>query len=281
MEKVTFTSEGLQLAGTLWETDGCESRAVVFCHGAFEYQENWYEYAERLNNEGFTTFTFDFAGHGASDGLRSLVKLPIWAYNIRDAFNYLHGRGYQQFALVGWGSGGSASLLAAAHDRRIACAVLMSTPVLLVPTIPDRIAYGLASTFAIIKQRIVKKPLTLSRLNELEELRFLTDEEENKNLFSNPRMREIYQAIPMPDSLDSVWIDITQAGKKVKTPVLVIHGREDQMISADQASKLYNLLQGRKDLKLIDNCGHAVHLDHKKDDVYKLTAKWIKRYLNK
>jgi len=41
---------------------------VLFCHGAFETQENWTAFADRLSQEGFTVFTFDFAGHGASQG---------------------------------------------------------------------------------------------------------------------------------------------------------------------------------------------------------------------
>ena len=106
VEQVTFHSEGLEIHGSLWKTDHPEKGAVLFCHGAFETQENWTAFADRLSQEGFTVFTFDFAGHGASQGMRGAVNLRAWAYNIRDAMNYLQRRGCSIFGLVGWESGG-------------------------------------------------------------------------------------------------------------------------------------------------------------------------------
>ena len=110
MEQVTFDSEGLEIHGSLWKTDHPQKAAVLFCHGAFETRENWTAYADRLNRDGFTVFTFDFAGHGASQGTRGSVNLRTWAYNIRDALNYLQRRGCSVFGLVGWESGGSAAV---------------------------------------------------------------------------------------------------------------------------------------------------------------------------
>lgn len=279
MERAVFNSEGLDIYGVLREADGPKTTAIVFCHGAFEFQDNWFAYAERLNSEGFTTFTFDFAGHGDSEGLRGLVNLRVWAYNIRDALNYLQTRGYRRFALVGWGSGGSAALLAAAHDPRLSCAVILSAPVYLLPPLPERIAYGLVALAAKIKKAIFKRPLTLSRLNELAEMRMLSDGGANERYLSNPKVREIYQAVPIPDSLDSVWIDITLAAKKVNIPVLVMHGSEDKIIPVDQSQKLYDLLSGEKELKLLQGCGHAVHLDREKDAVYGMISGWVRDHL--
>ena len=111
VEQVTFNSEGLQLHGLLWKADRPEKRVVLFCHGAFETRESWSAFADRLNQDGFSVLTFDFAGHGLSQGLRGSVNLRLWAYNIRDAINYLQARGYSVFGLVGWESGGSAALL--------------------------------------------------------------------------------------------------------------------------------------------------------------------------
>jgi lysophospholipase len=232
-----------------------------------------------LYSEGFSVLTFDFSGHGESQGKRSLVNLRTWAYNIRDAINMLSSHGYHQFALVGWGSGGSASLLAGAHDKRLSCMVVLSAPIRLVPSIPERIAYGLVSFVAVIKKGLFKKSLTLSRLNELNELQMVTDLKANEDYFSNPDIREYYRSIPVPDSLDSVWMDITQAIEKVKVPVLILHGKEDQIVKEDQSRLLYDSLEGDKQLKLLNRSGHALHLDQEKEAVIELVLNWLKEYL--
>ena len=277
-QNIIFNSEGLEIHGILRETRQADSSAVLFCHGAFEFQENWFPYAKRLNDEGYATFTFDFAGHGQSQGIRNLVDLRLWAYNIRDAMNSLQSHGYNDFALVGWGSGGSASILAAAHDQRLSCAVILSAPIYLYPSLADRVAYGLVSAAAMIKKALFRRPLTLSRLNELAKMRIMSDEIANKQYLENPKLIDIYKAIPIPDSLDSVWVDITRGAAKVTLPTLVIHGTRDEIVPVDQSQKLFDLLQGPKELKMVEGSGHALHLDGKKDTVYKMISRWLKMY---
>lgn len=278
-EKVTVISQGVEIQGVLREADQHKSRAVVFCHGAFEFKENWSAYAELGAAEGYATFTFDFAGHGESQGLRSLVDLRVWAYNIRDVLNHLYGRGYQRFALVGWGSGGSAALLAAAHDRRVACAAILSAPVYLVPNMGERAAFGLISAAGRIKKAITGKSLTLSRLNELSEMKVAVDESANTQYLCNPKVREQYSAVPIPGSLDSAWIDITRAADRVKIPVLILHGTQDRIVTVDQSERLFSILQGKKVFKRIDASGHALHLDGQKEIVFLEICDWVKRYL--
>lgn len=280
METIAFQSEGLEIRGKLRQLDGTHpSEIVLFCHGTYETQENWSDFAERLCMDGIATFTFDFSGQGESQGTRGLVNLRIWAYNIRDALSCLQDRGFSRFGVVGWSSGGSAALLAAMHDARICCAVILSAPVYLVPPLAERVAYGVITTFARVKKRVFRKPLTLSRLNELQDLQLFSDDSENEAYLSNPDVRQRYAAIPVSESLDSVWVDITRAVQKIEIPVLVIHGAKDKILSPDQSRMLYSLLHGPKDLKLMDGSGHAVHLDREKKTVYALIARWVRKYL--
>jgi len=275
VEQIIFHSEGFEIHGSLWKTDHPEKGAVLFCHGAFETQENWTAFADRLNRDGFTVCTFDFAGHGTSQGMPGLVNLRTWAYNIRDAMTYLQGHGCLAFGLVGWESGGSAAVLAATHDARLSCAVILSAPVYLLPTLAERVVYVLASLVAKLKMAFFHKPLTLSRLNQMKRLSIILDEAMNDAYFANPRVQEIYNAFPIPDGLDNVWVDITVAAEKVSIPVLVIQGTEDKVIPTNQGQKLYDVLRGRKELKMVDGSGHAVHLDLQKDTVYTMIYSWM------
>lgn len=278
-EQVVVLSEGLEIQGVLRPADSPKSGAVVFCHGAFEYKENWADYAEGLRAEGYPTFAFDFTGHGESQGQRSLVDLRVWAYNLRDIFNHLLKSGFRRFALVGWGCGGSAALLAAAHDRRVACASILAAPINLQPGLGDRAAYGLMTAAARVKRALTGKPLTLSRLKALSETRMAVDESVNERYLADPRVRAQHREVPIPGSLDSVWVDISRAVEKVQIPVLVLHGAEDRVVPLKQSENLLTMLQGEKKLNRIDGSGHALHLDAQKDAVYRGISDWVKRFL--
>jgi esterase/lipase len=92
-------------------------------------------------------------------------------------------------------------------------------------------------------------------------------------------VRERYAAVPVLESLDNLWVDITHSVEKIETPVLVIHGGEDKILSLHQSQRLYSLLNGPKDLKLLDGSGHAMHLDRKKNAAYALISGWLRKYL--
>ena len=280
MESITFISEGQNLNGTLRPAKNSPTKAVIFCHDAFETQKTWEGLAGAFSEEDISTFTFDFTGHGESEGLHSLVDLRIWAHNIRDALNALAARGYHEFALVGWGIGGTAALLAAAHDRRLRCVVTLSTPVCLVPGLGERVAYGLISLVAKIKRAVTKKTLTLSRLNELEEMRFFVDDEMNRAYIASPKLVSAFRAIPVPESLDSVWFDITHMLEKINIPVLVLHGARDEIIPVDQSEKIFAALTTNKKHRIIDNCGHVMHLESQNQETIQLIGIFVKLNLD-
>ncbi|MBA4399393.1 MAG: hypothetical protein C0396_05945 [Anaerolinea sp.] len=282
MEDFFFVSEGDRIHAVLYEaTEGkAPHGAVIFCHGAFESSAHWSDYARRLADQGFSALAVDFVGHGASDGLRGLVDLRRWAYNLRDAMNALTTRGYRHFAVVGWGSGGSAALLAAAHDRRMECVVTLATPVNLTPLLSERIVFTLMTGWSKVRSLFTKKLLTLSRSEAYNALCFAVDSEVDEAYKNDTYLQEILAAVPVPQSLDSVWADITTAVKNVKAPVLILQGKDDEVLPLKQSEKLFKLLPGHKKLVLVEDAGHALHLDQKKDEVYITIAKWIKHYLN-
>ena len=209
-----------------------------------------------------------------------MVEMRQWAYNIRDAMNALGKLGFRRFALVGWGSGGSAALLAAAHDRRLVCAVVLAAPIRLIPPLGERIAYTLATAASKIWKVFAKKPLTFSREQAYAAADFALDTQADAAYKENLRLQETLVAVPIPESLDSVWIDITKALANIKVPVLIVHGARDAIVPVKQSEKLQKLLPGRKKLILVEDAGHALHFEPKKDEVYQVIARWIKHYLS-
>ena len=63
---ITFSSEGVTLAGTLFSPNDPKA-AIVLVHGSGQ-EKRMHQFAERLANEGIAVFTYDKRGVGASGG---------------------------------------------------------------------------------------------------------------------------------------------------------------------------------------------------------------------
>ena len=66
---VTIASDGLKLAGMLYRPDGAPRGALLVCHGAGSRKENHQLMGEQAAAAGLAALTFDFRGHGQSDGV--------------------------------------------------------------------------------------------------------------------------------------------------------------------------------------------------------------------
>ncbi|MDA1372997.1 MAG: alpha/beta hydrolase [Proteobacteria bacterium] len=277
-EPVQFVSRGENLCGQYYQVGEADECAVIICHGAFEHRGNWRSLAYRLSNGGFSTLIFDFSGHGESDGLRGLVDMSTWAYNLRDAINLLGRRGLRRFAVVGWDNGGSAALLAAAHDNRIVCVSVLAAPIRMMPSLAERVAYGLLSLVALGWKRILRRQFTLSRLPEFEALTMTVDVESNRRYLADPFVRQALQSAPVPESLHTIWLDITSAVEKISTPVLLVYGEKDRHVPMKQSEILQKHLKGPSQLLLIPDAGHALHFEPG-EAVYRELFDWISKYL--
>lgn len=65
---VTFSSDGLALAGLLYRPAGRPAGALVVCHGAASRKENHALMGEQAAVAGLAALAFDFRGHGESEG---------------------------------------------------------------------------------------------------------------------------------------------------------------------------------------------------------------------
>ena len=70
---ITFGSHGLRLNGTLYLPANASPQnrvpAAILCHGYGNYQVAFETNARELAAEGVATLTFDFRGHGFSEGV--------------------------------------------------------------------------------------------------------------------------------------------------------------------------------------------------------------------
>ena len=131
-ERVTFSSDGLQLAGVLHVPGGTargERRpAVVMMHGFGANKSGGPEWVcNQLESWGYVALRFDYRGCGESEGERGRVIATEEVADARNAVTYMASLASVdpgRVALCGSSLGAGVAVQAAAVDRRVAAVIL-------------------------------------------------------------------------------------------------------------------------------------------------------------
>lgn len=100
------TSDGIALNGRLWTRD--PRRMVIYLHEYGDDQTSWWPTAEDGAPSDPSAMTFDFRGHGASEGdHEDVASTPVDA---RATLAFAAAQGYQRVVLVGAGMGAAAAM---------------------------------------------------------------------------------------------------------------------------------------------------------------------------
>jgi dienelactone hydrolase len=127
---VSFESaDGVELQGRLF---GDGSTAVVLSHMRPADQRSWFDFANRLADQGYLVLTYDFRGYcpggegGCSQGEQDIAA--IWQ-DVLGAEDFVRSQGATTVALVGASMGGTASLVAAGQEGEdVEAVVTLSAP---------------------------------------------------------------------------------------------------------------------------------------------------------
>lgn len=110
MEKVFFTSsDGLKLCG-IWHTPEKETKkAIILAHGITVDKDEmgiFETLAERLKDNGFAVFRFDFRGHGESEGKSIDMTIKGELLDLHAAINEVGKHDFESVGLLGASFGG-------------------------------------------------------------------------------------------------------------------------------------------------------------------------------
>ena len=115
------SADGIPLCGRHY---GDGVLTVVLAHMRPSDQESWAPFAERLADEGYAAFTFNFRGYSPSSGDKEIGLIDL---DLGGALDYLATRGVEQPVLVGASMGGTAVVKVAAN-RDVAAIFVLSAP---------------------------------------------------------------------------------------------------------------------------------------------------------
>ena len=252
MKKIFFqNSRGQKLAGVLHEA-GSE-KAVIMAHGFRSDKDEdgiFIRAADALCEDGFAVLRFDFAGSGESDGTFTEMMLSKEVEDLESAILFMKNQGYRKIGLVGASFGGAVSILG--HPNGIASMVLWN-PVSKTSSFENYLSNKVNRDW---KKEIEKGYLKL-----------------------NGEKRDKSHSISKNMILEMEKINFQSESRKIKAPMLIIHGENDSYLPFSDSQELIKFLKEPKKLKIIKGAEHSFHDPISEKAVIKHTVDWFKKYL--
>jgi len=227
-EDVTLTtSDGLKISG--WYVPGKKPDAVIVVHGIWANKQAILPAVVMLSEAGYHVLAIDMRGHGLSEG--KLISYGYYeALDVQAGVDYLLARPeIKKVGVMGYSLGGAAVVRATAIDERIQALVVESSFSSLSDAVKDGFSRetGLPSwPFAPLIVRAAEKELGLT-----------------------------------VEQVDSAHTLATMRPR----PVLIIHGRDDDLFPVSHAYRMYEAAQEPKNLWIIEGLKHDYPIKHKEE----------------
>lgn len=245
---VNWQVDGITIVGELRLPEHvARSPALCICHGipsgkpADPNDKGYPGLAERFCRAGFVTLIFNFRGTGLSGGNFDMMG---WVRDLGGAIDYLSSCtqvDQSRIYLMGFSGGAAASAYAAAHDTRVARLVLCACP---------------AEFRRIVTER--KADFSIGRFREIGLIR---DKDFPRSVDDwTDGFREI---TPIN------WID-----RIAPRPLLMIQGKDDDLIDEEQSWRLYERAGEPKEIAIVVGAGHKLRLS---DEAMDIALTWLKR----
>lgn len=263
--------------------------AVVFIHG---YSGDMAEYdamADYLCREGFATLQFNLRGCSANSKKGLMLCATEWMEDAANAVSYLswlEETDASRIGITGCSMGGAVTLMMAALDPRIRCAVAMA-PVgdgrAVLETAwaknKNREAFEafLTELYADMSEaahngvsRMVDVPYALC-FNEKD------DADYRQYRAGHP---EMVSRVPLASVFNSfLYMKPINHCADIRCPVMLLHGDADEIVELKQSEAILKKITAPCELKVIRGAPHPLPVSEQAGEVFAAAAGWFAKYL--
>ena len=177
----------------------------------------------RLAQSGILTLRFDFAYVGESNGKFEDITCSGEVDDLAAAYAYVQGHQPGGTAILGSSMGGTVALLFAAQEPSVTGLVTVAAP--------------------IHPEKFPRRLLNVAQLQQWRTRGF--------TYYNGRRLN-----VSLLDDLDC--LDVSVAARRVKCPVLILHGDADEVVPVEEAYELSRCLAGTKRLSILKDTDHRL-----------------------
>jgi hypothetical protein len=216
----------------------------------------------KLEKIKINSLRFDFSGCGESKGSYSQSTVNKQAKEIRLA---IKKSGYKKIILIGHSMGCAASLIASYRDKRIVAIILINP--LVFPYITFKDSLVKFSPYVLLSKFNPENIKLLDRFKKLKKTREKLITKIKKEVMGKGMLDEIKM------------LDLVCFAKKISLPVLIIHGKNDELIPLSHAEYLnFNIKKSKLDVL---NYFHNPFLDEEINEISAHAIDFIKKLKEK
>lgn len=248
MKRIIFkNSRNQSLVGNLYSS---ESESIIIMSHGFtgdKSEEGRFDkVAESLNKSGYNVLTFDFSGCGESEDDTLTVGKQV--DDLKSAIKFVKSKGYKKIALFGHSLGGLISLKCFTPE--------IITMVLWAP-VTAKVKYSWDKEYS---------------KEQLEEL-------SKKNYVTKSKDKGVRKTIQIDKQMfiDRESLNQKKLLKKVKCPVLIIHGKQDLSVPYSDSEDAIKLLTKKSKLELVDKAGHGFY--DSMNIIVNLSNAWFRKHI--
>lgn len=246
-EIIIPSTDGLKLRG--WWLEAAKGAAtVVVLHGVTQNRTRVLRAAIVLRRAGFNVLVFDGRGHGQSEG-RHITYGFHERRDVEVAVEWLITEkkvDTERIGLAGESMGAAITLQVAAHYPKVK-AVWADSP------------------FASLR-RVTKE--YVSRITKLPRALLETV------------LWPAFHVANYRGKFDVDMVEPLALAKQIKCPVYLIHGTADDLISTDHSQNIYDALETKKELWIVEGARHARSIQHSRNEYSERLIKFFKENLN-
>lgn len=285
-----FLSSGKRIAARVRLPDKKDCPAVVINHGYSGDKQEYDVMAATLCEHGYATVQFDSRGCGESESEKGRMMCSTeWVEDAVAAVSFasgLKGVDPRRIGFTGCSMGGAISLVMAAMDKRVQCAVLMAP----LGDGPDQLSGNwrknrgeepyrrflaeirddLAAVAKGSPSRQVSVPYALA-MTEADERDFFAFRDAQPEMVRDVPLESVANSLLhfKPDLLCG----------NVEIPLMLLHGTADDIVPIRQSYAIRDKIKSPCELVVIEGAPHPLPTSSFAPEVFAHTVRWFDRYL--
>lgn len=259
-------SDGTVLVTRSWPNEE-PIGTILIIHGVSEHMGRWSHVADFFVNEGFEVFSYDQRAHGRSgDGVLDIEDFESFVNDVAEMIDSVRTEG-RPVVLLGHSMGGMISVLHAESDRPQPDLLVLSAPALI-----GNVSAALQMAAKVIGRLVPKFAIA----SPVEKSHLSRDSDVGERYVNDPLVY-LKGTARFGRSLFAAMDRARAAVHRIKTPTLVVHGADDELVPPQASAPLAGVAGVER--RVFPGLRHEMHNEPEAEEVLGFISHWVKERL--